>query len=72
MRTILAIIFMTFATQASTECGDMCDRTFWLNATIADVKRAIDKGEDINQRDSQHCTILLNQFSISVSSRVCL
>ena len=53
MRAILAIIFMTFVTQASAECGGMCDRKFWLHATIADVKRAIDKGEDINQRNSQ-------------------
>lgn len=53
MRTLLTALFIVFATQVSAECGEMCGYEFWKKgATIADVKRAIDNGEDVNQRNS--------------------
>ena len=58
MRAILTALMLTFATQASAECGKLCDYDWWKTATVADVQTELDAGADIMARDDRGQTPL--------------
>ena len=49
---------MTPGTQALAECKNLCERTWWLRATTADVYAELDAGADVMARDEDGNTPL--------------
>ena len=58
MRTLLIALMMTLATQAGAECGNLCDREWWEQATTADLKAELNSGADVMARDEGGATPL--------------
>ena len=44
MRAALIALMLTLATQAGTECGNLCDSDWWGTATNADVQAELGAG----------------------------
>ena len=58
MRAALGIILLTIASQAGAECGNLCDKEWWVTATEADVQAELDGGADVTARSVDGSTPL--------------
>ena len=58
MRAILTALFLTIATQAGAECGNLCDSVWWQSAKKADVQAELDAGADVMARNKYGGTSL--------------
>ena len=58
MRTILTALMLSFATQASAQCGNLCERNWWKTATAVGVQAELDAGADVMARTKHGATPL--------------
>ena len=70
MRAILTALFLTIATQAGAECGNLCDSVWWQSAKKADVQAELDAGADVMAQDEKGGTIKLKNISTEKEKRV--
>ena len=47
MRTLLIALLMTLASKAGAECGNLCDSSWWITVTNADVQAELNAGADV-------------------------
>ena len=47
MQILSAVLFLTFASEALAECGNLCDSSWWGTATNADVQAELNAGADV-------------------------
>ena len=47
MRTLSAVLFLAFASEALAECGNLCDSSWWGTATNADVQAELNASADV-------------------------
>ena len=57
-KIFMMVLLMTPGTQALAECKNLCERTWWLRATTADVYAELDAGADVMARTEDGWTPL--------------
>jgi ankyrin repeat protein len=58
MRALLISFLLLLTSQATAECGNLCNDEWWKVATITDVKTELNAGTDIMARDAEGATPL--------------
>ena len=51
MRCKILALTLTFATQVDADCGILCDRDWWNNATATSLQAELDAGADVMAQD---------------------
>ena len=61
MRILSAVLFLAFASEALAECGNLCDRDWWIKwpyKTLADLQSELDAGASTSAFDKDGGTAL--------------
>ena len=53
MRAALIALMLMFGSQAGAECGNLCDRDWWITATEVDVQAELDGGADAKVKNEK-------------------